>query len=80
MCCTYIFSSELEGRGFLITKKQNLKIQNLDFNKRAFAEMGGKYILSAVEIVNATEIGFILENKFESEESPWCIYLYRVED
>lgn len=73
----YIFSCELEGKGFLIKRNQDLKIQNLDFNRRAFTEMGGKYIFSAVEIVNARELGFILENKFESEDSPWCIYLYR---
>lgn len=76
----YIFSKELEKKGFLIKKEQNAKINKLDFNSRAFVEQGGKYIFSAAEIVNANETGLLLETEFQREDSPWRIYLYKVNE
>lgn len=74
----YIFSSELEGKGFLLRRDQEIKITHLSFNNQAFIDMGGKYVLSAVEIANSEAIGFVLEKIFVREDSPWCIYLYSV--
>ena len=40
--------------------------------------MGGKYILSGVEIKNAESIGLHLERLFTNKDSWWDIYLYSV--
>jgi len=76
----YVFSSELEKKGFLVRKKHNAKINKLDFNSQAFAEMGGKYVFSAAEIINANETGLVLEKEFQRVNSPWHIYLYKVKE
>ena len=40
--------------------------------------MGGEYIISSVEILNADELQLQLEKKFEHPDSFWDIYLYKV--
>jgi hypothetical protein len=84
----FLFASELGGskriagkifsRG--ITKKdgERLKIKNLEINTAAMKEMGGRYIFSVVEILNHAQNGLSFERTFESKESPWRIYLYKV--
>jgi len=57
---------------------QNVKIRHLELDTAAFAEMGGEYIFSAVEILNYAENGLTFEKRFETKESPWIIYLYKV--
>jgi Lhr-like helicase len=82
----FLLSSELHGsdkiRGLAfsrgITKwEQHLKIQQLDMNTDAFKSLGGEYVFSAVEIMNCDENQLVLERIFETEDSPWRIYLYR---
>ncbi|OYD55966.1 hypothetical protein CGZ90_20075 [Fictibacillus aquaticus] len=72
----YIFADEL-GKNYMYTKDLDIKIKNFSFNTKAFQEMGGDYLLSAVKIMNAEENGLLLEKTFHSPESPWKIYLYR---
>ncbi len=83
----YLLSSELHGkkkRGLTfargITKKESrkMKIKNLELNTTALKEMGGEYIFSAVEILNYAETGLSFEKTFETNHSPWKIYLYKV--
>ncbi len=50
---------------------------NFDINLKAFSNMGGKYIFSAVRINNHTEKGLALEGTFEDKSSPWKIWVYR---
>ncbi|MCX6583325.1 MAG: DUF6044 family protein [Candidatus Aminicenantes bacterium] len=71
-------SGEIFSRG--ITKKDSgrLKIKNLEINSAAMKEMGGEYIFSAVEIRNYAQNRLSFERIFESKESPWKIYLYKV--
>ncbi|SFE82915.1 DUF6044 family protein [Alteribacillus iranensis] len=71
----YVFADEL-GKEYLYTKDKNETIENLDFNTEAFKEMGGEYVLSAVEIENAEENNLELLKVFESESSAWRIHLY----
>ncbi|MFC1848888.1 DUF6044 family protein [candidate division CSSED10-310 bacterium] len=83
----YLMSSELHSnhrirsmmysRG-LTKQDQRIKIKNLELNTKVLKEMGGEYILSAVEILNFEENRLIFEGKFEDAASPWLIYLYRV--
>lgn len=60
------------------TKYKNKSIKELNLNFDVFRELGGKYILSSVEIVDYKENSMNLVKVFESEESPWRIFLYGV--
>ena len=73
----YILSSEL-GKNWLNTKDRALPI-NIELNIEPLFNMGGRYIISANKIVNASENSLILENFFEDALSPWKIYLYKIE-
>lgn len=79
----YIFSKDLEGyqhTAFMLRKQlvhqSNIKIENLSLDTELFKKMGGKYIFSAVEIVNSDKFGFRLIKKFDHPDSAWEIYLY----
>ncbi|MFB5660216.1 DUF6044 family protein [Alteribacillus sp. HJP-4] len=74
----YVYTDELEKK-YLFTKDKNKKIKDLDFGTERFKEMGGKYVLSAVEIENADESDLQLLEEFENNESGWRIYLYEAE-
>jgi hypothetical protein len=76
-----ILSTELENPvlGYWYTKDQAVVIHDLDLNTAALYEMGGRYILSAVEIENYRENGLELLEVFEDESSPYRIWLYRIE-
>jgi hypothetical protein len=41
-------------------------------------ELGGKYIFSAVRIINEKENSLFLLKIFERKDSPWRIFLYQV--
>jgi hypothetical protein len=82
----FIYVNELHGnpliRGLAFTRgiskfEKNLKITHLSINTHAFKQLGGQYLFSAVEIVNAPENGLHLEKIFQNLESPWRIYLYK---
>ena len=72
----YIFIDEI-GKHYMFKKNTKKAINNLDLKINPFYEMGGRYILSAIPIHNASSNGLILEKIFESTESAWKIYLYR---
>ena len=83
----YLLVSELHGddnvrgRAFargLTKADQQLKIKNLELNTGVLKKMGGRYIFSAVEILNFSENGLSFEGVFERDDSPWKIHLYRV--
>lgn len=82
----YLLAAELHGdkkfRGLAFSRgitrqESHLHINNLEINAEVFKEMGGRYIFSAVEIVNFKENGLFLEKKFSGSASPWEIYLYK---
>jgi hypothetical protein len=72
----YIFSSEIPD--FMSTKQLNRKIVDLDINTDALKGLGGEYIFSAVEILNHEKLGILHLHTFESDDSPWRIYLYEL--
>lgn len=76
----YIFSSELGTKNvaYNCSKYDGRSISHFDFNAGAFKDMGGKYLLSAVEIKNSEQEGLHLEKKFVNQQSWWDIYLYSV--
>ena len=74
----YLFSAEL-NRQYVLTKDQMpRRVQSLDIDTAALYDLDVRYLLSAVEIVNAPALGLELQRVFERDDSPWQIYLYRL--
>jgi hypothetical protein len=72
----YIFTDEL-GKHYMFSKKSKKKLENVELNIDAFKKLGGRYIFSAIPIVNAEENKLVLERVFDSNTSHWKIYLYK---
>lgn len=75
----YLFSAEIPG--YYTVEKNGFWFQDYELNGKAFREMGGRYIFSAAYIMNAEEQGLVLlrEQPFETEDSYYAIYVYRVD-
>ena len=73
----YLFSAEL-GRKYDFRKGSNKRIRQLDLNTAEFYKMGGRYLFSAVPILNAKDNDLALEKVFNHPDSAWTIYLYKV--
>ena len=76
----YVFSAELgiKHAAFNNSKFMHTSVSDFDFDDEAFEEMGGRYLISGVEIRNCEDVGLQLEKKFTDPESWWDIYLYSV--
>ena len=74
----YLFVSELENNRDMNTRENSKPIQNLEINSEALYDMGGRYIFSAVEILNYKDNNLELVDVFENDSSPWKIWLYSV--
>lgn len=74
----YLFAAE-SGRNWFIQKKQNFKYENLELDTDKMAALGCEYIFSAAEIVNAESMELTFEGRFDTEESIYEIWLYRIE-
>ena len=74
----YLFASE-SGKNWFIQKTQDFRYEDLELNTEKMAELGCEYLFSAAQIVNAEEIGLHLEGRFDTEESLYEIWLYRIE-
>jgi hypothetical protein len=73
----YLFCSEVKE--CLSTKHyRKRKVQHLLIDTEALRRLGGRYILSAVEIENHHELGLTLARVFQRDDSPWQIFLYAV--
>ena len=70
----YLFSSEIGY--FFLNKKYTKVIRNLELDTASFMFMGGRYILSSAQIMNAAGNGLVLRKVFEKDDYPWCIWLY----
>src|SRR5690606_27544398 len=73
----YIFLDEL-GKHYMFKKTSKKEIKKMELNMQAFYEMGGRFIISSLPIQNADENHLVLEETFDSPESAWRVYLYRV--
>jgi len=76
----YLFVSELENNGYMNTREDSKPIQNLEINSEALYDMGGRYIFSAVEILNYKDNNLELVDVFENDSSPWKIWVYSVKN
>jgi hypothetical protein len=73
----YLFNSEI-GVNTLMLAGNQTKLRQLDYDWTSFVELGGQYVLSAVEIDTLDNPRLALERKFQSSSSAWDVYLYRV--
>jgi hypothetical protein len=78
-----LLSSELgfvSGYGKTLYTKRAARraVEDLDLDVDALRDLGVAYLLSAVEIRNAADLGLRLERVFERDDSPWQIFLYAV--
>ncbi len=76
----YLFSSELgiKHKSFNCYKFEPHSVEHFAFNPQAFSVLGGKYLISAVEIKNHDDVGLHFERTFTDDQSWWKIYLYSV--
>jgi hypothetical protein len=74
----YLFVDEL-GKKYDFRKDSKKVIHHLDINTKVLKEMGGKYIFSAVPILNAKQEHLKFLHSFEEKNAAWKIYLYQVE-
>jgi hypothetical protein len=73
----YLFNSTT-GTDMLVRAGNGIIIRELGYNWNAFYDLGGRYLLSAVEIDISTNPNLMFEGKFEDSASAWDVYLYRV--
>lgn len=73
----YMYVAE-HGKDYMFTKNRDGAINQLNIDTEALKNLGGDYILSAVPIENAEELGLEHEQTFESDTSIWRIELYSV--
>ncbi len=73
----YIFVAKLMTNS-MMEKDSGIKIEQLDIDTAQLKEMGGRYVFSALEVVNAPDIGLKLLKVFDNDDSVWKIYLYQV--
>lgn len=78
-CRCYLWYDKVPG--YFTIEKGTSYFWDYDINTEAAKEMGAKYILSAVYIVDAEETGLKLvrEEPFETEDSYYAIFLYEIQ-
>lgn len=62
----------------MMTKENNIVIEELTLDSAQLKKMGGRYLFSALDIQNSKDIGLKLLRVFEEPDSAWRIYLYEV--
>lgn len=70
-----------QSPGYYNFEKYTAYFWNFEIDSQAAKKLGAKYILSAVYLTNAEEIGLkrVREEAFETPESYYAIYLYEIE-
>lgn len=60
------------------TRSYQVTDNNIYINTDALKGLGGKYIFSRIELANAKEEGLVSLGSFETEKSPYVLYIYEV--
>ncbi len=84
----YVYSSKLgiDWDAFMISQRigQHKRHINssipIQLNSEAFSKLGGKYLISAIEIESPETSGFKLKKDFGKNDLFWHLYLYQVID
>ena len=74
----YLFSAECPG--YYTVQKGGFYFQDYEINVESLRQLGGRYLLSAAYIDHSEETGLelVCPEAFETEDSYYRIYLYRV--
>ncbi|MEJ2595247.1 MAG: DUF6044 family protein, partial [bacterium] len=72
----FLVSSEITYRPDFIPYEK--AVDSLDINTRALYELGGKFILSSLEIRNYKALNLKFRKKYTDPETPLTLYLYEV--
>ncbi|MFD1362106.1 DUF6044 family protein [Lentibacillus salinarum] len=75
----YMYVAEL-GENYMFSKHRDIVLDDLDINTEALADLGGDYVFSALPIENHRANQLSFERSFENSQSPWKIYVYRVDN
>jgi hypothetical protein len=70
-----MFSVEI-GKDYFIPKSEATPI-TLDLNVSVLRDMGGEYVLSALPLANASDLGLTLIHTAENQTSPYRLHVYR---
>lgn len=73
----YMFNTAT-GKNMVVSAGNDIVVENLNFDWDAFYELGGRFLLSAVQINSATSSQLEFVKKFVDAQSAWDIYLYEV--
>lgn len=73
----YLFNGE-SGTAYMIGKDSHFVYRNLELNMEALKSLNCEYLFSCGEILNAEETGLELMGYFETEESYWGVWLYKI--
>lgn len=73
----YLFNSQT-GTYWMMPKGSGVQYEGLELDMDALAELGCEYLLSGGEITDAADMGLELMGYFETEDSYWGIWLYRL--
>ena len=73
----YAFAAQL-GRDWMVGKDRDRVVTDLAFDLAALREMGGRYILSALPVLNHASLGLTLRGSFTDEAGYWNIWVYEV--
>ncbi len=71
----YLFNSQ-SGTAYMLSKRDQVKYQGLEFDLDALKDLGCEYIFSAGEIRDAEQTGLKPLGYYESDTSYWGIWLY----
>ena len=75
----YLFSAEL-GKKYRFTRAKPKEIAEFHIDAEALYKQNCRYLFSGVNIRNAEEAGLKLLKTFETEDSPYMIRVYQVEE
>lgn len=73
----YLFNS-LTGNYWMIPKNSDIQYEGLEFDMDALSDLGCVYLFSGAEIVDAEEMKLEFMGYFETENSYWGIWLYKI--
>lgn len=73
----YLFNGTT-GTYWNLAKGNNIQYQDLEFDMQKLAELGCEYLFSGAEITDFEEMGLEYMGYYETEESYWGIWLYKL--
>lgn len=73
----YLFNSQ-SGTAYMLSKRDQVKYQGLEFDLDALKDLGCEYLFSAGEILDAEQTGLKPMGYYESDISYWGIWLYEL--